>query len=121
MQKLINTKPKLINYTSAESVHCLTLFIAPELDYFKGHFSQGPILAGVVQLDWAVEMIREYFSITWDVKDVEALKFQVVITPNMTVTLTVEQKKIDKYYFSFKSEKGQHSCGRILFKSAPNE
>ena len=121
MSKLINTKPEFVNCVSSTQSHCLTLFIPPSLDYFKGHFSQGPILAGVVQLDWAVNAVRKYFNVKREVKDIEVLKFQVVITPGLTIKLTVEEKPGGKYGFSYQSDKGQHASGRIVFKSDTDE
>jgi 3-hydroxymyristoyl/3-hydroxydecanoyl-(acyl carrier protein) dehydratase len=121
LSKLINTKPELVNCVSSTQSHCLTLFIPPSLDYFKGHFSQGPILAGVVQLDWAVDAARKYFNVKREVKDIEVLKFQVVITPGLTIKLTVEEKPGGRYGFSYQSDKGQHASGRIVFKSDTDE
>ena len=49
------------------------------------------------------------------------LKFQVVITPGLTIKLTVEEKPGGKYGFSYQSDKGQHASGRIVFKSDTDE
>ena len=94
----------------------LSCFFYP-FAHFNGHFKDGPILAGVVQLDWAVAAICKQYNIQLAVKNVEVLKFQVVITPGLTMVLAIEQKALNKYVFSYRSAKGQHASGRIVFES----
>lgn len=117
MSKLIKTQPQQLSCEQIEQGYHLKLLVPADLDYFKGHFKDGPILAGVVQLDWAIAAICKQFKLTRTVKNVEVLKFQVVITPGMTINLTVEQKSADKYLFSYHSAKGQHASGRVVFES----
>ena len=49
--------PEVAVLTQTETSVSLALTIAADLDYFRGHFPNAPILAGVVQLDWAVKII----------------------------------------------------------------
>jgi 3-hydroxymyristoyl/3-hydroxydecanoyl-(acyl carrier protein) dehydratase len=95
----------------------LQLHIPFDLDYFQGHFPNAPILAGVVQLHWAVEYCKQKFSLTeLEVKNVEVLKFQVVIIPGQKLNLALTRKTVNKVLFSYTSEKGQHASGRIVFE-----
>ena len=95
----------------------LSLFIPKNLDYFEGHFSSAPILAGVVQLHWAVDFIKDKFNLVhFEVGNLEVLKFKVVIIPEQHLTLTLTKKNNGKFLFAYQSEKGQHSSGRIEFK-----
>lgn len=121
MQKLIKTQPDLLSCEKAEQKYKLSLLVPHDLDYFKGHFTDGSILAGVVQLDWAVAAICKYYNVEQPVKNVEVLKFQVVITPSITIELLLEQKAENKYTFSYNSNKGQHASGRVVFDSPINE
>jgi 3-hydroxymyristoyl/3-hydroxydecanoyl-(acyl carrier protein) dehydratase len=118
LSKLIKTQPQLLNCERTEQGYQLDLLVPHDLDYFNGHFKDGPILAGVVQLDWAISTICQQFKLSRPVKNVEVLKFQVVITPGITIRLVVEQKSQDKYLFSYHSAKGQHASGRVVFVSA---
>ena len=115
MPSLNNTQPSVTVLSLLENKVTLALFISDQLDYFKGHFPDAPILAGVVQLDWAVEFAKKYLNFNSDVKDVEVLKFQVVTTPNSQVKLTLERSTQGKCLFSYQSEQGQHASGRIVF------
>ena len=109
--------PKILNEkTDGDSVS-LSCFIPEDLDYFNGHFPQSPILAGVVQLHWAVEYAKQKFSFTAHiVKNLEVLKFQNVIVPGQTLEIKLTKKTSEKVLFSYESEKGQHASGRIVFE-----
>lgn len=111
--------PTIISNTSHDNVVEIALNIPKDLHYFKGHFTDAPILAGVVQLHWAVEYANKASSLTGlSVKNVEVLKFQVVIVPGQNLLLTLTQKSNDKILFAYESDKGKHSSGRIVFEGA---
>lgn len=96
----------------------LALWVPDDLDYFQGHFPNAPILAGVVQLHWAVEFAKQEFSLSEQtVQNLEVLKFKAVITPGQNLQLTLTQKTTSKIIFSYSSDKGQHASGRIVFES----
>ncbi len=44
----------IVEKRSLEGKHVLTLDLVPELSVFEGHFPSDPILAGVVQVHWAI-------------------------------------------------------------------
>lgn len=92
----------------------LTLFIDPALPQFEGHFDGHPILAGVVQVEWAEMFGRERFGITGEFAGMEALKFQRVIIPDRHVTLSLSWTP-GKLGFRYHSDLGQHASGRLLF------
>lgn len=110
----MQTKPEIIHCEQADDLCRLTLRLSPEIDYFNGHFPGTPILAGVVQLNWAVEYAREYLKLTGvDVSSVEVLKFQKVLEPNTEVILSLTRKADDKFLFDYSSAQGNHASGRI--------
>ncbi|MGB1263384.1 MAG: thioester dehydrase [Cognaticolwellia sp.] len=114
---LVNVWPKVLAEHASESEIELQLMIPSDLDYFNGHFPDAPILAGVVQLHWAVEYSKQHFLLTQvEVKNIEVLKFQVVIVPGQNLTLTLVKKAANKVLFSYASDKGQHASGRIVFE-----
>ncbi len=65
----------------------LRLHLPPELRAFEGHFEGAPILAGVVQLDWAMRFAGERFALRPQVERIEALKFFEVIPAGAEVEL----------------------------------
>ena len=118
MSELVITEPQVRAVKHTEGGVELTLYLHAELDYFRGHFPGAPILAGVVQLDWAVKYAQQHLGMHGEVKDIEVLKFQVVMTPELELTLALVKKKDDKFGFSYHSEKGQHASGRIVLAQA---
>jgi 3-hydroxymyristoyl/3-hydroxydecanoyl-(acyl carrier protein) dehydratase len=109
--------PDVINKAESENSVELALFVPENLDYFNGHFPDSPILAGVVQLHWAVEYAKQEFNLTHcEVANLEVLKFQVVIVPKQNLVLTLTLKSNDKVLFTYTSERGQHASGRIVFE-----
>ena len=94
------------------------LAVPDKLFYLQGHFPGRPILAGVVQVHWAVQLARTVFTSLNNFKGLEALKFHRIIEPHTRLTLVLEQSgSTGKLYFSFSSDLGMHSQGRLLFES----
>lgn len=93
----------------------LELNIPENLHYFKGHFDNHPILPGVVQIDWVMAYSRKYLSVSGDMIRMEAVKFSKLIEPDYLVRLILqfnsEKRNIS---FSYESELGKHSSGRIV-------
>ncbi len=95
----------------------LILKVPEDLDYFQGHFPGAPILAGVVQLDWAMRLASEYLlKAPFHHIQLQVLKFQVVITPGMTLTLDFQHGQGNKFSFIYRSNKGVHASGRVVYE-----
>lgn len=113
-------KATIIEQSVKENSATLLLHIDPEIDYFDGHFNHYPILAGVVQLDWAIFYGGQLLSCDTVFSGMEVIKFQQPILPNMTILLTLRwEKEKQKLYFSYTSgENNNHSSGRIKLEAA---
>lgn len=110
-----HTRPKINTYQqiSAQEIK-LSLGIPSELIYFDGHFPDLPILAGVVQIQWAQKSAKELLGIDKPFAGMEAIKFQQVMQPDDQVTLHLHYKN-GKLNFKYQSEKGSHAAGRLLY------
>ncbi|WP_025899178.1 AMP-binding protein [Sneathiella glossodoripedis] len=99
-----------------------TLFVAPaDLEYFKGHFTEEPILPGVVQIHWAVRQAQEEFNMSGSPKFVEKLKFKQFIFPEVQTILELKKMKQDQVSFRYLSEQTdgknvEHSSGVLKFE-----
>jgi 3-hydroxymyristoyl/3-hydroxydecanoyl-(acyl carrier protein) dehydratase len=98
--------------------HAVTLrFVVPEgLRYFAGHFPEVPLLPGVVQIGWALELARRHLEVTGEFRALHAVKFTRVIQPGAAVELRLSVAVTDKSLdFAFSS--GGHACseGRVVF------
>jgi acyl-CoA synthetase (AMP-forming)/AMP-acid ligase II len=84
--------------------------------YFQGHFDVAPILPGVAQVEWAIQLGRRYFTLPANFRGIQALKFQHVIRPEMPVRLElVHDTQKSSLNFRYLSDVGQHASGRIQF------
>lgn len=98
----------------------LGLIVDASLPQFDGHFPGAPVLPGVAQLEWAIRFGREFFSMPAQFQALEVLKFQQVISPGMSVRLSLAYKAETstgggRLSFKFESSKGLHASGRVVF------
>ena len=90
----------------------LTLEVPERLAFLEGHFSDFPLVPGVVMVQWAIESARDRFDGLGDFQGIERLKFQRMLRPGtrFTLHLTRRDAGID---FSIDSHEGRHAAGRI--------
>ena len=93
----------------------LQLAVPPDLACFSGHFPQAPVLPGVVQVDWALDLARQRLSLPGRFAGMEVLKFQQLIRPGDVVELGLRwDAGRGKLYFVYRSDGVACSSGRIL-------
>jgi acyl-coenzyme A synthetase/AMP-(fatty) acid ligase/3-hydroxymyristoyl/3-hydroxydecanoyl-(acyl carrier protein) dehydratase len=93
----------------------LTLFVRKDLIFFVGHFPEAPVLPGVTQLFWADHFARQLFG--WDLgwNAMEAVKFNRVVFPGMTVTLRLTTRENpNRLQFSYAIDGASCSSGRLI-------
>ncbi len=103
-----------------DAEHALFELVAPrELIYFNGHFHGQPILAGIVQVDWAIAFGRRCFALPPQFRAIQMLKFQRLITPDAPFRLDlVYQPASATLSFKISTALGTHASGRLLFGGA---
>jgi 3-hydroxymyristoyl/3-hydroxydecanoyl-(acyl carrier protein) dehydratase len=94
----------------------LQLQIPHGLQYFEGHFPDCPLLPGVVQITWAIELGRQHLQFAGAFRALGAVKFTRVILPGTSVTLVLEFED-DKRRLDFAYELDGSTCsnGSALF------
>lgn len=98
----------------------LKLTIPHDLVYFRGHFPGTPIVAGVVQIKWATELAARYLGAGGTFVGMDALKFQHVMTPGLSVMLSLRWVASDgKLQFAYQSDGARYGSGRLRFRQAP--
>jgi 3-hydroxymyristoyl/3-hydroxydecanoyl-(acyl carrier protein) dehydratase len=84
--------------------------------FFQGHFPDVPLLPGVVQLTWAVELARQYLRVDGEFSGINALKFMRVIQPEQLVTLSLQfDVAAGKLYFEYRGDSGTCAAGTVRF------
>ncbi len=95
------------------------LRVPADLSCWPGHFPDRPILPGVLQLDWAMQLLARWLGgETWP-RRVEGLKFKQLILPGQALTLVLE-REAGWGSFRFRIEQGAttFSLGRIVVEDA---
>jgi 3-hydroxymyristoyl/3-hydroxydecanoyl-(acyl carrier protein) dehydratase len=95
--------------------HRILLDISPELGWFEGHFPGNPVLAGVVQLHWAVGVSLALFRFSEVPVEIKRLKFKNIVIPPRVLELTLELCNEQEVQFEFTSMGQVHSLGRLIF------
>ena len=102
----------MVQEEKALTIH---LYIPAELDYFRGHFPDRPILPGVVQTHWAINYGADYLGLPRRIKKLEVIKFKNLIRPEMDLELKLELKPNGKLAFSYLCDENVMSSGRIVY------
>lgn len=79
--------PQLVHVQQAEERAELLLQVGEDLHWLKGHFPSQPVLAGVVQTDWACNIALRLFHLDQAPQRIDNLKFQNVVLPPQTLKL----------------------------------
>lgn len=109
-------QPEILSERIEADAAQLQLRIAPELDYFAGHFAGFPILPGVVQLNWAIGYARERLGVKGVFAELDNLKFQAPIQPPLEVALQLRWDAVRRRLeFSYSDAARKYSSGRVLF------
>lgn len=95
---------------------CIAGRLCDEVYWLQGHFPGEPILPGIAQLHWVIELGRELFAIERRFRGVSALKFQHIMQPGDPFVLHLQYAP-DKHRlkFEYSREGGYYSQGRVEF------
>lgn len=113
--KSIHEFPLVLSRLDDFPNHRLLVNITPDLDCFKGHFPDNPILAGVTQLHWAVRASYFLYGFIGAPLEVKRLKFKKVVSPAMVLELALSKMSENEVQFEFASPGQVHSEGRLIF------
>ena len=107
--------PQILEKKVSENSAQLLLQVPEDLLYFNGHFPHTPILAGVVQLHWAVHFAKDIFLMTDLIEDASRLKFNNIIRPGDKITLLLEvSPETQSLSYTYKLEEKIYSSGRFV-------
>lgn len=92
------------------------LRVPQELSYFQGHFPQCPLLPGVVQISWSIELGRKHVPFSARFRELRAVKFTRVILPGASVTLQLDYSPEERQlHFAYRLDDQVCSSGSALF------
>ena len=111
--------PEVLEQVETDSEWSLQLSVPPDLAYFSGHFPKAPVLPGVVQVEWALNLGRQLLNLPDKFTGMEVLKFQQLVRPGDEVQLHLRfDPERGKLYFAYRNDTATCSSGRILLGAA---
>ncbi len=87
------TYPNVTGFSINDDCAEFNLIFPENSNFFKGHFTDFPILPGVVQLFFVKEFIKDAFGLEFTPEKVKKMKFSSVIKPDVQVTLTLNRRE----------------------------
>ncbi|MFF7707615.1 AMP-binding protein [Pseudomonas sp. NPDC007930] len=104
---------------NANGEWALQLRVPVDLACFTGHFPSAPVLPGVVQVDWALQLGRERLALPPRFAGMEVLKFQQLVRPGDPLQLTLRfDAERGKLYFAYSRDGAPCSSGRVVLEAA---
>jgi 3-hydroxymyristoyl/3-hydroxydecanoyl-(acyl carrier protein) dehydratase len=92
----------------------LKVRLDPGLHWFEGHFPEGGVLPGVVQLHWAVTWARKELGLSGSFSGLKQLKFSKPLLPGEEPVVEL-RPEAGGLRFSFETARGKHCSGKALF------
>jgi 3-hydroxymyristoyl/3-hydroxydecanoyl-(acyl carrier protein) dehydratase len=93
--------------------------LAADLEYFSGHFPEVPLLPGVVQIGWAIELARLHLGAGAALGRFHVLagvKFMRVLQPGASVRLRLHaDHETRELEFEYRDGSETCSAGRVRF------
>ncbi|NWB97303.1 AMP-binding protein [Pseudomonas gingeri] len=111
--------PEVLAQQEMDGEWLLQLAVPPDLAYFSGHFPTTPVLPGVVQVDWALDLGRERLELPEKFAGMEVLKFQQLVRPGDRLELSLRfDRERSKLHFAFRNATAACSSGRIVLEAS---
>lgn len=111
--------PEVLEQVETDGEWSLQLSVPPDLAYFSGHFPKAPVLPGVVQVEWALNLGRHLLKLPGKFAGMEVLKFQQLVRPGDEVQLHLRfDPERGKLYFAYRNDTATCSSGRIILEPA---
>jgi hypothetical protein len=109
--------PEVLEQVVVDGEWSLQLAVPPDLAYFSGHFPTAPVLPGVVQVEWALNLGQQFMNLPGRFAGMEVLKFQQLVRPGDEVQLHLRYDAARaKLYFAYRNEAATCSSGRVLLE-----
>jgi acyl-coenzyme A synthetase/AMP-(fatty) acid ligase/3-hydroxymyristoyl/3-hydroxydecanoyl-(acyl carrier protein) dehydratase len=113
-------EPVIVRRESEQDSLLLHLQLREDLFYFEGHFDEAPILAGVVQIDWAIEFAIAQFAIPGVFRRIDKLKFFKVLKAGDAVMLDLRyDRETARLNFHYGNAETKYSSGCVIFEAMP--
>jgi acyl-coenzyme A synthetase/AMP-(fatty) acid ligase/3-hydroxymyristoyl/3-hydroxydecanoyl-(acyl carrier protein) dehydratase len=111
--------PELLAERGSNGTRQQTLRVPDTLGYLDGHFPDFPVVPGVVQIQWVMEVARAMAGGEIAIDRIEALKFKDILRPGDVFQLSAEMSASnDRLVFRLWNEQSIFSSGRCILSRA---
>ncbi|MFN2353945.1 MAG: 3-hydroxyacyl-ACP dehydratase FabZ family protein [Desulfopila sp.] len=91
-----------------------SITITEDSHWFSGHFPDNPILPGVAQLKYVVDLISAHCGIDLHIADLSRVKFRKIIHPGEVLTIEVTTTGTKNQYLFYITSGNEDVCsGKI--------
>lgn len=108
--------PDVLETRSEGGSVLLKLRLRPDLTCFEGHFERHPIVPGVVQVAWAVQLAATHLGAEHDVIRLDRIKFTGLLTPEQTPTLVLQFRNPTSVQFEYIQHGDRYASGRLIYE-----
>jgi len=99
----------------SQSLNC-SFLVPADLPVFRGHFPRVPIVPGVMQVGWAVELARAHGLVTGPCTGIITAKFRRLLQPGMRLEVRLERgAPAGQLHFKYECGGAAVSTGRLQF------
>jgi len=96
----------------------VAIALPKNLACFEGHFPDFPILPGVIQIHWALQLAKRYLNVGDAFSGMEQIKFADIVKPNDALSLQLDwDATAGKLGFAYEVCGLKVSSGRIRMTS----
>ena len=109
------SEPIILDRIAADGQLDYRLNIPASLSFFEGHFPEFPLLPGVVQINWVMQLV-DSSKLSGPFVGMRRLKFMRPILGDTEVNLSIKYLEQNKRLsFKYYDELGRFSVGQFLF------
>jgi 3-hydroxymyristoyl/3-hydroxydecanoyl-(acyl carrier protein) dehydratase len=113
--------PEVLEESQGEDRIEQRIRVPNELACWPGHFPEHPVVPGVLQVHWAMELAARWRGATPAVRRIEVLKFKQLLLPGRELTLCVSRgRRPESFHFELVDGDEIFSTGRVSTGPAPS-
>lgn len=110
--------PKIVSIAVENTSAVICITVPEDLAYLEGHFAGHPIVPGIVQLHWVVNLSKEIWGISGEIVEVSPIKFSKLMRPRENFDIKIEHHfKESMIKYSYKNNENLYSSGRFKYDS----
>ena len=114
---LASDSPMIVEEFRGENFIERACVVPLDLSCFPGHFPDGPVVPGVLEFDWAIEMAADMLGQSPQIESIEVLKFVYPLRPGDAFRIKVRIADEGKLDLRLWGEEVEFARGRVKLSS----